>query len=160
MNIKLTCFLFSTVLFLVLGTKQLWFTEPYDYIAEIKDKAKLVSFKVDKVQCASKNRTSDKLELIAKESGVSLFAHIGGAFNCEFALKKIKEGDLVKSYVNVNGGEMMSLNIEGEQIFSLEQYLEEKKSNFGNYSAIYFVIAFMFIMLFINEKREQHDRIR
>lgn len=159
MNIKITCFLFGTVLFLVLGAKQLWFTKPSNYIAEIKNEAKLVSFKVDKIQCTSKNRTSDKLELVAKENGVSLFAHIGGAFNCDFALNKIKEGDIVKSHINVNGGEMMSLNIKGEQIFSFDQYLEEKKSNFGNYSAIYFVIAFMFIMLFINEKREENDHI-
>lgn len=160
MNIKLICFLFGTVLFLVLGAKQLWFTEPSSYIAEIKKEAKLVSFTIDKIQCTSKNRTSDKLELVAKENGVSLFAHIGGVFNCTIALNKLTEGDLVRSHINVNGGEMMSLKVKGEQVFSFEQYLEEKKSNFGNYSAIYFVIAFMFIMLFINEKREQNGKIK
>ena len=85
----------------------------------------MVSFTIDKVQCTSKNRTSDVLELVAKENGVSLFAHIGGAFNCTFALNKLKEGDLVSSHINVNVGEMMSLNIKGEQLYSFEQYLEE-----------------------------------
>lgn len=159
MSIKLVCFLFGAVLFLVLGVEQLWFTEPSSYLTEIKKEAKLVSFTIDKVQCTSKNRTSDVLELVAKENGVSLFAHIGGAFNCAFALNKLKEGDLVSSHINVNGGEIMSLNIKGEQLYSLEQYLDEKKANFENYSAIYFVIAFMFIMLFINEKREQNGNI-
>jgi len=153
-NSKVTLYLFCLVLFLFLGFEHILAGDKKGYVSKFRDEAKFITFTVGSLKCKEKNKTSNVIEIVAKENNASIYGNFGNKIDCPELEKLLGDGKKVEAHVLPSQSQLMSLKVDGVWVFDFEEFLNDKRENYGNYSAIYFVLSLVFFFLFLNERKK------
>jgi hypothetical protein len=142
------CFLF----FIFIGVQYIWFDGSEEYKNVLKSEMVLIDGLIDNVVCKTSSKRSDYLIIKVKGYKGFFSTYIDGNIRCDFFYEKIKPGMHVVSYVNSRKNQIISLKVNDKILMPLNESLKRMHDAYSNYYMIYFVIAFMFLMLIIKSK--------
>ncbi|WP_042146372.1 MULTISPECIES: hypothetical protein [unclassified Pseudoalteromonas] len=155
MKIKIIFALVGLVTFLCLGINQHINSDPNKYIRDIKERTVFASYTIDALACERNVKTSDTLTITVKENGAKLTGRVGVTVSCDLIKKMVGKGSVVSSHIDSISNELMSLQVNDKWILKYDKYLQNRKNNYSNYSIVYFVIAFSFLMFFLTQYQKK-----